>query len=93
MVKGKATRTRKRRTKKNGYFPEVKGKIVERVEVTPADHGFTIGILFQDRTYLSFDIEPSLTVMPELSDWKTGNWRGIKRWPALHSSLAMVSWP
>jgi hypothetical protein len=35
-----------------------------------------ITILFQDKIALSFDLEPRRTVFPELSDWKTGNWRG-----------------
>jgi hypothetical protein len=44
-----------------------------------------ITILFQNKTALSFDLDPVLTVFPELSDWKTGNWKGIKRWRAIHS--------
>jgi hypothetical protein len=73
------------------YFREVKGKIVERIEIDPDLNAITI--LFQDKTALSFDLEPRLTVFPELSDWKTGNWRGIKRWRAMHSKISMVSWP
>ena len=89
MAAHKRTHWRKRRTSFL-RFPEVKGKIVESVEIDPAVRAITI--LFQDKTALSFDLEPSLTVLPELSDWKTGNWRGVKRWPAVHSKISIVSW-
>jgi hypothetical protein len=88
-IKGK--RLRKKLPRHLTYFREVKGKIVERVEIDPDLHAITI--LFQDKTALSFDLEPRLTVFPELSDWKTGNWRGIKRWKAIHSKSSIVSWP
>ncbi|HXO38510.1 MAG TPA: hypothetical protein VN872_07725 [Candidatus Acidoferrum sp.] len=85
MANNKGTRSRKRR--KRGGFSEVKGKIVDSVELKPADHGYGVGIMFQDRTYLSFDveIEPRITIQPELSDWKTGNYRPLKRWRPIHS--------
>jgi hypothetical protein len=88
-IKGKGSWKKSRR--QLTYFREVKGKIVERVEIDPDLNAITI--LFQDKTALSFDLEPRLTVFPELSDWKTGNWRGIKRWKAIHSKASMVSWP
>jgi hypothetical protein len=87
-LKGK--RSRKKSPRQLTYFREVKGKIVERVEIDPDLNA--IIILFQDKTALSFALEPRLTVFPELSDWKTGNWRGIKRWRALHSKTSMLSW-
>jgi len=87
----KRKRSRKKNARQLTYFREVKGKIVERVEIDPDLNA--IIILFQDKTALSFDLEPRLTVFPELSDWKTGNWRGIKRWRAMHSKISMLSWP
>jgi hypothetical protein len=83
--------SRKKRSRHFTYFPQVKGKIVESVEIDADVNAITI--LFQDKTALSFDLDPRLTVFPELSDWKTGNWRGIKRWRAIHSKISMVSWP
>ena len=91
MAAVKGTKSRRKRSKQFIYLSEVKGKIVERVEIDPALSAITI--LFQDKTALSFDLEPRLTVFPELSDWKTGNWRGIKRWKAIHSKSSMLSWP
>ncbi len=77
--------THSRRKRKRNAFPEVKGKIVDAVELMPAENGYSIGIMFQDRTYLSFDVEPCVTIFPELSDWKTKNYRPLKRWPTVHS--------
>jgi hypothetical protein len=82
MAKSKGTHSRRKR--KNA-FPEIKGKIVEGVELMPTENGYAIGIMFQDRTYLSFDVEPYITIFPELSDWKTHNYKPLKRWPTIHS--------
>ena len=84
MADPKGTHSRKKRTSQLTRFP-VKGKIVESVQAS-AD---AITILFQDRTALSFDLDAGLTVFPELSGWKTGDWRGIKRWRPLHSKTSL----
>jgi len=91
MANPKGTHSRKKRTRQMIHFPQVKGKVVEDVEIDPDVE--TITILFEDKTALSFDIEPRLVVFPELANLKTGNWQSIKRWRALHSKLSMVSWP
>ena len=90
MAAFKRTRSRKRHTSFM-HFPEVKGKTVETVEIDP---DFTaITILFEDKTALSFDLDPVLVVFPELASLKTGNWRSLKKWPALRSKTSMVKWP
>jgi hypothetical protein len=91
MAAHKRNRSHKRRTRQFTRFPEVKGKVVESVEVDP--HVEAITILFEDKTALSFDLEPRLTVFTEMSDWKTGDWRRIKRWRPVHSEISTVSWP
>lgn len=85
MAANKVTRSRWRR--KRSDFPEVTGKVVEAVEVRPSDTGYGIGIMFTDRMYLSFDvdIESRIIIAPELSDWKTGNYKPLKRWPPVRS--------
>ena len=90
MAAFKRTRSRKRHTSLV-RFPEVKGKTVEAVEIDP---DFTaITILFEDKTALSFDLDRMLVVFPELASLKTGNWRSLKKWPALRSKTSMVKWP
>ena len=67
-------RTRKRRTRQ---LPgaQFKGKVVQHVEVDTTDYGCSIGIMFQDRTYLCFEVETGVTILPDFSDWKTGNYK------------------
>lgn len=83
MADSKPTRSRKRR--KPDPFAVVRGKVVERVEVSTNDDDMAIGILFKDRTYLGFDLDPYLRITPDFSDWKTHNYKRIKRWPPLRS--------
>ena len=83
MANSKGTLSRIRRNK--DAFPEVKGKIVERVEISALGEDVAIGILFQDRTYLGFDIDPFIRLTPDFSDWKTGNYKPLKRWRPIRS--------
>jgi hypothetical protein len=75
------------KSKGKALFREVKGKIVEGVEIKPGENGYSIGIMFRDRTFLSFDVEVEnrMTISPELSDWKTKNYKPLKRWRTIHS--------
>jgi len=90
MAKNKRTHSRRSRSSSLLHFPEVKGKIVKLVEVDPEAQA--INILFDDKTVLSFDVHSRHYIFPELSDHKTGNWKGIKRWPPVSSSLSIVKW-
>ncbi|MGC2694656.1 MAG: hypothetical protein WA738_02600 [Candidatus Angelobacter sp.] len=70
--------------KGKGLFREVKGKIVHNVEVSTTDYGCAIGIMFDDRTYLCFEVETGgVTILPDLSDWRTGDYKPLKRWKAI----------
>ena len=90
MADSKRTRSRKRQSRML-HFPEVKGKTLEAVEVDP--DLTVISIMFEDKTVLSFDLDPMLVVFPELGNMKTGNWRSIKKWPAVQSKPTMLRWP
>jgi hypothetical protein len=83
MATSKRTRSRKRR--KPDPFAVVRGKVVERIEVSTMSGDCAIGILFKDRTYLGFDLDPLLRITPDFSDWKTHNYKRLKRWPPLRS--------
>ena len=65
---------------------EVKGKIIDYVEFFTSSESHSIDICFQDKTTLHFTIDPSFLLETEYADWKTGNWRRIKRWPTLRSA-------
>jgi hypothetical protein len=73
-------------------FPEVKGKTLEGLRLSLDSDDSGISLSFQDKTYLEFSIEPLYTVRTEYSNWKTGGWRKIKRWPVFQSKSAWVKW-
>lgn len=81
MTDRKSKSSRKRRTRKHPSFAQVKGKVVHDIEVSTTDYGCAIGIMFQDRTYLCFEVETGgVTIEPDLSDWKSGDYKPLKRW-------------
>jgi len=67
-------------------FEEIKGKPVDYIEFFTMGEYHSIDVRFQDKTTLHFVIEPGFTLETEYADWKTGNWRPIKRWPLIRSA-------
>jgi hypothetical protein len=91
------TETKRGKTRVRGYsgrtfyrFEEVKGKPVDFVEVFTAGEYHSIAVRFQDKTALHFVIDPGFILETEYADWKTGNWRPIKRWPLIHSETHRI---
>ena len=82
--RGKTT-IRRYRGRRFYRFEEVKGKLVDLVEIFTAGESHSIEVRFQDKTALHFVIDPGFILETEYADWKTGNWRPIKRWPPIHS--------
>ncbi len=72
--------TRSRRIRKVLRFPQTKGKIVADVELSLSTEYRSVDIRFQDKTSLTLSIEPCFRVTPVLADWRTGNYRPLKRW-------------
>jgi hypothetical protein len=66
-------------------FEEVKGKLVDFVEVFTTGEYHSIDFRFQDKTALHFVINPGFSLETAYGDGKTGNWRPLKRWPLIHS--------
>jgi hypothetical protein len=69
---------------------EVKGKPVDFVEVFTSGENHATDVRFQDKTALHFVIDPGFTLETEYADWKTENWRPIKRWPLIHSETHRI---
>ncbi len=78
----KSKARRKRRGKQFFRFNEVEGKTVEFVEMGTAADFPCIEISFADKTALLFLMGTRLTMEPVYSDWKTGDQRLLRRWPA-----------
>ncbi len=74
-------------------FPEVAGKTIEYIKLYLRVDDSSLSMAFTDKTHLTFDLEPGLTVRADYADMKTGNWRGIKRWPRYHSDSFWLSEP
>lgn len=73
----------KRRPRRCLRFTEARGKTVEFIEMW-ADADFPcVDIGFDDKTALHFVMETRLLMQPTYSDWKTGNQRILRRWPAI----------
>ena len=71
-------------------FEEVKGKLVDFVEVFTTGEYHSIDVRFQDKTALHFVINPGFSLETEYGDGKTGNWRLLKRWPLIHSETHRI---
>jgi hypothetical protein len=77
--------TRSRRIRKVLRFPQTKGKIIADVELSFSPEYHAVDIRFQDKTALTFSIEPCFRIVPVLANWKTGNYRLLKRWKPVRS--------
>jgi hypothetical protein len=71
-------------------FEEVKGKTVDLIEVFVCADYNCVDVRFDDKTSLTFAIEPAFTLETEHADWKTSDWRLIKKWPLIHSKSHRV---
>lgn len=71
-------------------FEEVKGKLVDLVEVFTMGESHSIDVRFQDKTALHFAINPGFILETEYADVKTGDWCPIKRWPLIHSETHRI---
>ena len=67
-------------------FEEAKGKALDYVEFFTMGEYHCIDVAFEDKTAMHFVIEPSFTLETDYADWKTGNWRPLKRWPLIPSA-------
>jgi hypothetical protein len=84
MAVSKATRSRARK-KDAPYqrvlkFPQAKGKIIAEAELSISPDYNIIEIVFQDKTSLTFGLESRVQVFPEIINWKSGEYKPVKRW-------------
>lgn len=66
-------------------FPEVKDKIVDRVELSVEPTFYGITIRFQDKTALLFKIEQSVAAFPVYEDWTSGEAKILKEYTPVRS--------
>lgn len=79
-----AQRTRQRRLPAGCVqYTEMKGRTVERIEVSLSSDYRCVSIRFEDKTDFTIEIDTRLVCEAFHADWKTGNMRILKRWPVL----------
>jgi hypothetical protein len=61
----------------------MKGRTVEQIEVWLSSDYPCVSIRFQDKTDFTVQIDTRPILNAVHSDWKTGNQRVLKRWPAI----------
>ncbi len=61
-------------------FPQIKGKIIADIELSLSPEYRVVDIRFEDKTSLTFDLQPCFQVIPVLADWKTGDYKLLKQW-------------
>ena len=74
-------------TRRVADFPEVKGKIVNAVEVHADHEYYGITICFQDETTLSFTVEPCVVAFPVYAGWENGEEKTIKKYKPVRSKI------
>ena len=87
MADTKSTHSEDSRTRQVANFPEVNGKIIESVELSADSHYYGITFHFQDKTALTFIIEPCLFTFPVLADWTDGEEKTLKRYKPFRSRV------
>lgn len=85
MADNKSTESPEERTKQE--FPEVKGKIVDSVELIADADYYGIDIRFHDKTALAFSFESGVIAVPEYSDWTSGEQKSIKEYKPVQSKI------
>src|SRR5580765_2049202 len=71
-------------------FEEAKGKPIDYIEFFTMGEFHCIDVAFEDKTAMQFVIEPTFTLETDYADWKTGDWRPLKKWPLIHSETNRI---
>jgi hypothetical protein len=71
-------------------FAEAKGKQLDYIEFFTMGEFHCLDVAFEDKTAMQFVIEPTFTLETDYADWKTGDWRPLKKWPLIHSQTNRI---
>lgn len=76
-----------RRVGRRAYrIEDIRGKTLDFVEFYTSVDFHCLDVRFQDKTALTFTIDPGFTVEAEQCDWKTGNMRRLRRWARIRAA-------
>lgn len=68
-------------------YTEVKGKTLDTLELVVEPDFYAIAIRFNDKTALTFVIEPCVFTFPVLEDWTQGEAQIIKEYESVQSTI------
>jgi hypothetical protein len=66
-------------------FPEMKGRVVEKIEFFSTAEFHSVNVFFADKTSLLLAIEPRFELHAELESARSGEPQVTKRWPPICS--------
>jgi hypothetical protein len=66
-------------------FPEMKGRVVEKIEFFSTAEFHSVNLFFADKTSLVVGIEPGFEVHVDLESAQSGEPQITKRWPPIRS--------
>lgn len=66
-------------------FPEMKGRVLEKVEFFSTAEFHSVNLFFADKTSLVLGIEPGFEVHVDLENAQSGEPQITKRWPPIRS--------
>jgi hypothetical protein len=81
----RGARSKQRFLRERIVYPEMKGRVIEQVELYVSSDYRCISIRCADKTDFTVVIDTCLSFQAERSEWKEGNQRVLKRWPAVLS--------
>lgn len=87
MAKNKGNGSPNKHTSEVADYPEVVGKIVQKVELHSGRDVYSISIHFEDHTALYFIQESGICSFPTLSDWTGGDETVLKEYEGIKSKI------
>lgn len=70
-------------------FPDVQGKVVEKIEISTGRDYHGISIYFRDQALLMLDLEACFLLQPSLCVTTNGEIKVVEEWPPIHSTTEL----
>ena len=70
-------------------FPDVQGKVVEKIEISTGRDYHGISIYFRDQALLMLDLEACFLLQPSLCVVNDGEIKVVEEWPPIRSSTEL----
>jgi hypothetical protein len=70
-------------------FPDVRGKVVEKIEISTGREYHGITIYFRDKSLLTLNLETCFLLQPSLCVISNGEIKVVEEWPPIRSSTEL----